>query len=102
MFLTLDNLRVHHRKKVRAWLEKRTKDGSDDDGGNFKGRRRSNDTHASRTEPDARLYRKGNTASELRYMGHTLSDNRHSTDCQCGGHYRRWPCRAGSGQSHDC
>ncbi|CDS54750.1 Mobile element protein [Polaromonas sp. CG9_12] len=26
---------------------------------------------------DARLYRKGKTASELRFMGHTLSDNRH-------------------------
>ena len=25
-----------------------------------------------------RLYRKGKTASELRFMGHTLSDNRHS------------------------
>jgi len=53
------------------------KEGGDDDGGNFKGQPRSNDTHASRTDPDARLYRKGNTASELRYMGHTLSDNRH-------------------------
>lgn len=29
------------------------------------------------TDADARLYRKGNTASELRFMGHTLSDNRH-------------------------
>ena len=47
------------------------------DGGNFKGQRRSNDTHESTTDGDARLYRKGNTASELRYMGHTLSDNRH-------------------------
>lgn len=45
--------------------------------GNFKGQRRSNDTHESKTDGDARLYRKGNTASELRYMGHTLSDNRH-------------------------
>ena len=45
--------------------------------GDFKGQRRSNDTHASTTDGDARLYRKGNTASELRYMGHTLSDNRH-------------------------
>jgi transposase len=26
---------------------------------------------------DARLYRKGKTASELRFMGHTLTDNRH-------------------------
>lgn len=45
--------------------------------GDFKGQRRSNDTHESKTDGDARLYRKGNTASELRYMGHTLSDNRH-------------------------
>jgi transposase len=44
--------------------------------GDFKGQRRSNDTHESKTDGDARLYRKGNTASELRYMGHTLSDNR--------------------------
>ncbi|MFG5411469.1 IS5/IS1182 family transposase, partial [Piscinibacter sakaiensis] len=43
----------------------------------FKGQRRSNETHESKTDGDARLYRKGNTASELRYMGHTLSDNRH-------------------------
>ena len=53
------------------------RDGSDDDGSNFKGKTRCNDTHASTTDPDARLYRKGNTASELRFMGHTLSDNRH-------------------------
>lgn len=45
--------------------------------GDFKGQRRSNDTHESKTDGDARLYRKGNTASELRYMGHTLSDNRY-------------------------
>jgi IS5 family transposase len=46
-------------------------------GGHFKGQRRSNDTHESKTDGDAQLYRKGNTASELRYTGHTLSDNRH-------------------------
>lgn len=49
----------------------------DGDGGNFKGDKRSNETHESTTDADARLYRKGKTASELRYMGHTLSDNRH-------------------------
>lgn len=65
---------------IQAWAGHKSftrKDGSDDDTGNFKGKRRSNDTHASSTDADARLYRKGNTASELRYMGHTLSDNRH-------------------------
>lgn len=46
-------------------------------GGNFKGDTRSNQTHESKTDPDARLYRKAKTASELRFMGHTLSDNRH-------------------------
>lgn len=57
--------------------EKDDGDGPDKGAGNFKGQRRSNDTHESSTDPDARLYRKGNTASELRFMGHTLSDNRH-------------------------
>ena len=67
---------------IQAWAGHKTfvrKDGGDDEagGGNFKGRTRSNETHESKTDPDSKLYRKGNTASELRYMGHTLSDNRH-------------------------
>lgn len=65
---------------IQAWAGHKSfalKDGSDDDTGNFKGHKRSNDTHESTTDADARLYRKGNTASELRFMGHTLSDNRH-------------------------
>ena len=49
----------------------------DTDAGNFKDQKRSNDTHESTTDADARLYRKGKTASELRFMGHTLTDNRH-------------------------
>ena len=61
---------------IQAWASHRSfvrKDGGDDDAGNnttgstsFKGQTRSNDTHASRTDGDARLYRKGKTASELR------------------------------------
>lgn len=66
---------------IQAWAGQKSfvrKDGSDGgDGGNFKGHTRSNDTHESSTDADARLYRKGKTASELRYMGHTLTDNRH-------------------------
>ena len=65
---------------IQAWAGHKSfarKDSSDDDTGNFKGAKRSNDTHASTTDADARLYRKGKTASELRFMGHTLSDNRH-------------------------
>lgn len=65
---------------IQAWADHKSfvrNDGSDDDGGNFKGKSRCNDTHESTTDADARLYRKGNTASELRFMGHTLTDNRH-------------------------
>ncbi|KAI3591289.1 Mobile element protein [Cupriavidus sp. U2] len=67
---------------IQAWAGHKSfvrKDGSDgdDDSGDFRGQQRSNETHQSKTDPDAKLYRKGKTGSELRYMGHTLSDNRH-------------------------
>jgi IS5 family transposase len=67
---------------IQAWAGHKSlarKDGSDgdDDRGDFKGQKRNNETHQSTSDPDAKLYRKGKTGSELRYMGHTLSDNRH-------------------------
>ncbi|MBT9519191.1 MAG: IS5 family transposase [Methyloversatilis discipulorum] len=67
---------------IQAWASHKSfvakaDDHAIGDGGNFKGDKRSNETHESKTDADARLYRKGNTASELRFMGHTLSDNRH-------------------------
>jgi transposase len=46
--------------------------------GDFKGQRRRNDTHRSTTDPDARLYRKGNgQEARLCYLGHVLTENRH-------------------------
>jgi len=43
----------------------------------FKGTKRSNDTHRSTTDPDARLYRKSaNTTAQLGYLGHALMENR--------------------------
>ena len=62
---------------IQAWASHKSfvrKDGSDEpgSGGSFKGQSRSNETHESNTDADARLYRKGKTASELRFMGHTL------------------------------
>jgi len=74
---------------IQAWASQksfRPKDGSDDQlpggGGrnaqaDWKGRSRSNDTHASTTDPDARTYRKShNTAAILCYQGHALMENR--------------------------
>jgi transposase len=43
----------------------------------FHGQKRSNETHASVTDPDARLYRKGEgKEAKLCYMGHALMENR--------------------------
>ena len=56
--------------------------GPADDAGNptvdFRGERRSNETHASTTDPDARLARKGDgKESKLCYSGNVLIENRH-------------------------
>ena len=43
----------------------------------FHGQKRSNETHASQTDPEARLYRKGpGKPSQLAHLGHILSENR--------------------------
>jgi transposase len=44
---------------------------------NFHGERRSNTTHASTTDPDARLARKGGQAAKLYHQGHVLMENRY-------------------------
>jgi len=73
---------------IEAWASHKSfkrKDGGgkppeDDDPGNptidFKGEKRSNATHESTTDPESRLYRKGNTTSKLSFMGHALIENR--------------------------
>ena len=72
---------------LEAWASTksfRPKDGSGpppDAGRNgeqdFRGQNRSNDTHASTTDPDARLYRKGpGKEAKLCFMGHALMENR--------------------------
>ena len=44
----------------------------------FHGEKRSNATHQSRTDPDARLYKKGaGQAARLCYVGHAVMENRH-------------------------
>ena len=73
---------------IEAWASHKSfkrKDGSDqqpvDDPGNptvdFHGERRSNATHQSTTDPDARLARKGKgKEAKLSYAGHVLMENR--------------------------
>lgn len=74
---------------IEAWASIksfRRKDGGDNDSQgpgrnaerNFHQEKRSNETHRSTTDPDARLYKKGDgQPAKLCYMGHALMENRH-------------------------
>src|SRR4029450_7545216 len=75
---------------IEAWASMKSvkpKDGSDEppaqgggrnDGADFHRHTRTNDTHPSTTDPDARLYRKGKgKETKLCFMGHGLMENRH-------------------------
>jgi transposase len=78
---------------IEAWASMKSfkpKDPDPDAGGNdappsggrnaevdFKGQKRSNETHQSTTDPEARLYRKGpGMEARLCFIGHTLMENR--------------------------
>ena len=66
---------------IQAWASQksfRSRDGGgDDDGTNFHGQKRSNQTHESTTDPAARLYKKSyGKESKLSYLGHALVENR--------------------------
>jgi transposase len=74
---------------IEAWASMKSfvkKDGTPpppEEGGRnptvlFKGEKRSNETHESTTDPDARLYKKSEgDKSRLCFMGHALMENRH-------------------------
>lgn len=66
---------------IEAWASHKSfkpKDGDKgDDGSNFHGQKRKNDTHASTSDPDAKLYRKAaGREARLSYMGHAVMENR--------------------------
>jgi hypothetical protein len=67
---------------IDAWASQksfRPKDGSDD-GSDFHGQKRKNDTHRSTTDPDSRLYRKAaGREAKLSYMGHVTMERRHGS-----------------------
>jgi transposase len=68
---------------IEAWASHKSFRRKDDDesgpdaGAGFHGEKRSNDTHESKTDPDARLYKKSyGKEAKLSYLGHTLVENR--------------------------
>ena len=73
--------------QIAAWASMKSfkaKDGSSDPPGpgrngerDFHGEKPANATHASTTDPEAKLYRKGHgKEAKLSFMGHTLMENR--------------------------
>jgi transposase len=59
---------------VESRVEKKGRNAEID----FHGQKRSNATHVSTTDPDARLYRKGpGKEARLCFMGHAMTENRH-------------------------
>ena len=71
---TVDGTLIHARASQKSF---RKKDGSDDDGPNFHGQKRSKKTHESITDPESRLYKKSYSKEpKLAYVGHALVENR--------------------------
>ena len=70
---------------IEAWASHKSFRRKDEDknqpgpdaGSDFHGEKRSNETHESKTDPDARLYKKSyGKEAKLSYLGHTLVENR--------------------------
>src|ERR1700681_3977417 len=64
--------------KPRHGSDEPPANGGRNTGAGFHGKKRSNDSHASTTDPDARLYRKGpGKEAKLCFIGHGLMENHH-------------------------
>lgn len=73
---------------IQAWASQKSYRRKDDEGppqqggrnseADFHGEKRSNETHESKTDSDARLAKKGpGKEARLSYLGHTVMENRH-------------------------
>jgi transposase len=78
---TVDGTMIEANASLKSFRKK--DGGKPPDGGgsnaevNFRGEKRKNDTHESTTDPEARLYRKGEgQPAQLCYLGHVLMENR--------------------------
>jgi len=80
---TVDGTLLEAWASMKSFRPKEGEENPPADGGrnsavDFRGERRANDTHASRTDPEARLARKGaGREAKLCFVGHVLMENRH-------------------------
>jgi transposase len=81
---SVDGTLIEAWASMKSFKPKGSKDDDSDSGGrnastDFRGEKRSNETHESTTDPDAMLYRKGpGMEAKLCYIGHGLMENRSS------------------------
>jgi transposase len=79
---TVDGTLIEAAASLKSFVPKEAPDKQEDDPGNptvdFHGQKRSNATHQSITDPEARLYRKGKgKEAKLYFAAHALMENRH-------------------------
>ena len=81
---TVDGTLIEAAASLKSFIprDRDVAEGADDDPGNrwvdFHGEKRSNATHQSTTDPEARLFKKGKgKEAKLVFMGHALMENRH-------------------------
>ena len=85
---------------IEAWggaeeLRRKDEDDGSKGGGDFHGKPRSNQTHASSTDPEAWLYKKSaGQEAKLSYLGRTLVENRNGLITAGADNASRWPSRA--------
>ena len=79
---SVDGTLIQAWASMKSFKPKQPPNNDDGRGGrnapaDFRGQKRSNDTHQSTTDPDARLYRKGpGMEARLCFIGHGLMENR--------------------------
>ena len=77
---TVDGTLIEAWASQKSFVRKDEKRRDDDDPGNptvnFRGEKRSNQTHASTTDPDARLAGMRGQGARLAYQGHVVTENR--------------------------
>jgi transposase len=79
---TVDGTLIEAWASQKSFQQKNAPSSTPDDPGNatvdFRGEKRTNDTHASTTDPETRLYKKSSGAeAKLAFLGHVIMDNRH-------------------------
>lgn len=81
---SVDGTLIEAWASLKTFVPKETDDKKDDDDKSdhnrwvdFKGEKRSNETHESKTDPESNLYTKsGGQAAKLQFMGHVTMENR--------------------------